>query len=83
MRRGSAVEFQPVDDLVDHLALSAEGKSHQIEVGARDRPHGRAVGLVMRGLEHVLGIDGGRHAARQRPLAGPGEDAEYAARNRT
>jgi hypothetical protein len=36
--RALAVKFQPVDDLVDHLALGAHGYSDQIELGAEHRP---------------------------------------------
>ena len=32
----SAVKFQTVDDLVDHLALGAHGEPDQIEVSAHD-----------------------------------------------
>jgi hypothetical protein len=64
---GSAVEFQPIDDFVDHLALCAHGDPDEIEVRTRDRLHHLAVGRVMRRSEHVLGIERRRHFARQRP----------------
>ena len=69
-----AVKLGPgLDDLVDHLALGAHGEPDQIEFGADHGAHHLAVGGVMRGLEHVLGIDRGRDVARQRPLERAGE----------
>ena len=65
------MEFQTIDDLVDHLALGAHGEPDQIEVGALDRPHRVAVSGIMRRLEHILGIDRRRDATRQRPLQCP------------
>src|ERR1700761_1763024 len=44
-----AVKLQPVDDLVDHLALGSHGDADQIEVGTRDCFHHLAVGSIMRG----------------------------------
>src|ERR1700730_9246817 len=67
-----AVKLQPVDDLVDHLALGAHRKTNQIKLGADHGPHRFAVGRIMRGLEHVLGIEGGVYFFRQRPPAPPG-----------
>jgi hypothetical protein len=67
------VKLQTVDDLVDRLALGPHGKTHQIEIGADHAPHRFPIGGVMRGLEHVLGIDGGRDVARQRPLKRAGQ----------
>ena len=63
-----AVEFQPIDDLVDHLALGAHGDANEIEVRTRDRLHHLAAGRVMRRSEHVLGIERRRRIARQRPF---------------
>ena len=62
------VKLQPIDDLVDHLALGPHGKAHQIEIGADRGFHHLPVGGVMRGLEHVLGIDRRLDLSRQRPL---------------
>jgi hypothetical protein len=42
------MEAQPVDDLVDRLALGAEGDPDQIEVLRRDAGDGGAVRLVVR-----------------------------------
>ena len=67
------MKLQAIDDLVDHLALGAKGEPDQIEFGAKDPLHGRAVGFVMRGPEHVFGIDGGRHIAGERALQGTRE----------
>jgi hypothetical protein len=39
-----AVKLQPVDDLVDHLALGAHRKPNQVELGADHRPRRLAVG---------------------------------------
>src|SRR5207249_2468612 len=55
-----AVKLQPVDDLVDHLALGAHREPDQVELSADHGAHHLAVGDVMRGLEHVLSIDRGR-----------------------
>ena len=44
------VKLQPIDDLVDHLALGAHGEPNQIEVGADHGLHHLPVGRVMRGL---------------------------------
>jgi len=63
-----AVKLQPVDDLVDHLALGAHGKADQIEFGADHGLHHFAVGRIVGRPEHVLGIDGRLDVARQRPL---------------
>ena len=38
-----AVKLQPVDDLVDHLALGAHGEPNQIELGADHGAHHLAV----------------------------------------
>ena len=62
------MKTQPVDDLVDHLAFAAHGDSDQFKVGAGDRLHDLAVGRVVGGPEHVLGIERGRDASRQRPI---------------
>src|SRR6476646_4729357 len=62
-----AVKLQAVDDLVDHLALGAHGKTDQIEIGVDHRPHRLAVCRIMGRPEHVRGIDGGLDVARQRP----------------
>ena len=63
-----AVELQPIDDLVDHLALGTQGQPHEIEITPRHRLHRGAVGLVMGGLEHVLGVERRCDIARQRPF---------------
>src|ERR1700683_3952109 len=68
-----AVKLQAVDDLVDHLALRAHGQPHQIEFAADHGLHHLAVGGVVRGREHVLGIDRGLDVARQRPLQRAGK----------
>ena len=62
------MKLQSIDDLVDHPALGAHRKPDEIEVSARHRPHGLAIGGVVRGLEHFLGIDGRRDIARQRAV---------------
>jgi hypothetical protein len=62
------VKPQPVDDLVDHLALGAHGEADKVEIGADHRPHHFAVSSVVRGLEHVLGINRRLHVTRQCPL---------------
>ena len=67
------MKLQTVDDLVYRLALGAHGQADQIEIGAHHRLHRLAVGGVMRGLEHVLGIDRGRDVARQRALERAGQ----------
>jgi hypothetical protein len=36
-RKGLAVKFQPVGDLVDHLALGTRREAYQIELGALDK----------------------------------------------
>jgi hypothetical protein len=64
LRGRLAVKLQTIDDLVDHLALGAHREPDQIEIGAHDRPHRLAVGGVMRGLEHVLGVNRRRDIAR-------------------
>src|ERR1700733_8840026 len=69
----SAMEFQAIDDLVDHLAFGAHGNANEIEISASDRPHHLAIGGVMRGPEHVFGVDGRRHVARQRPFERAGK----------
>ena len=67
------MKLQPVDDLVDRLALGAHRKADQVELGADHRLHHFAVGGVMRGLEHVLGIDRGLDVARQRAFERAGQ----------
>src|SRR3974390_2041086 len=62
-RLGSGMKIQAIDELVDHLAIGAKAEPDQIEFGAEDPLFGRAVGFVMRGPEHVFGIDGGHHIA--------------------
>ena len=59
------MKLQPVDDLVDHLAIGAHRDADEIEIGTRDRLHRLAIGGIMRGLEHVLGIDRRRDIARE------------------
>ena len=63
-----AMELQTVDDLVDHLALGAHRDADEIEIGALNRPHRFAIGGIVRGLEHVLGVKGRRHIARERTV---------------
>jgi hypothetical protein len=67
------VKLQPVDDLVDHLTLSAHREPDQIELGADHCPDHLAVGGVVRGPEHVFGIDRGRDVAGKRPFERAGE----------
>jgi hypothetical protein len=56
------------DDLVNHLSLGPHRQTHQIELGADHGLDHLAVGGVVRGLEHILGINRRRHVSRQRPL---------------
>ena len=67
------MKLQPVDDLVDHLALGAHGEPNEIKLGADHGAHHLAVGGVMRGLEHVFGIDRGRDAPGQRAFERAGK----------
>src|SRR3982750_2400742 len=64
----STMKLQPINDLVDHLALGAHRKSNEVEVRARHCPPRLAIGGIMRGLEHVLGVDRRLDAARQGPI---------------
>src|ERR1700733_241996 len=72
-RQVLAVKLQAVDDLVDHLALGAHRQPDEIQLGADHGLDRLAVGRIMRGLEHILGIDGGLHASGQRPLERAGQ----------
>jgi hypothetical protein len=51
------VEAQPVDDLVDRLALGTEGDPDQIEVLRGDTGDGGAVRLVVIGREELLRVE--------------------------
>src|SRR5918999_4680452 len=72
-RKRLAVKLQPIDDLVDHLALGAHREADEIELGADHALNHLAVGGVMRGLEHVLGIDRWRNVAGERPFERAGQ----------
>ena len=65
------MKLQPIDNLVDHLALGTHREADEIEIGARDRLHDLAVGGIMRGREHVLGVERRFDATRERAVQRP------------
>src|SRR5882724_6680326 len=60
------MKLQPIEDLVDHLALGAQREPDEIEVASPNRLDRGAVGGVVGGREHVLDIERGRDVAGQR-----------------
>jgi hypothetical protein len=52
------MEAQPVDDLVDDLALGAEGDPDEVELVLWDSGHGGSIRLVVARLEQVRRVDG-------------------------
>ena len=56
-----------------YASPGAHGEADQVEFGADHGFDHFAVGGVVRGLEHVLGIDRGRNVARQRPFKRAGK----------
>ena len=67
------MKLQTVDDLVDDLAVGAKCQADEIEIVARNRLDGGAIGRVVRRLEHVLGIHGGLYVARDGPVQRAGQ----------
>jgi hypothetical protein len=62
------VQAQPVDDLVDDLALGAECDSDEIEILRRNSGDSGAVWLVVVRREELARVDGPRDATAQRTL---------------
>ena len=67
------MKLQSVDYLVDDLAVGAESQPHEVEVGPLHGPDHLAVRRIVRGPEHVLGVDRGLDAARERAIERPRE----------
>ena len=67
------MKLQAIHDLVDYLALAAHGNADQIELTADHGLDRFPIGRVMRGLEHILGVNRGRHVAGERPFERAGQ----------
>jgi hypothetical protein len=65
------MQLQPLDRLVDGLALAMESEADEVERVGRDRLDRGAVGLVMAGGEKLAGVE-------RRPQAGLVGAAQHA-----